>query len=133
VKSYGTLGHSRAVAELAEAAGWRLGFDPDAISDLRCAAWLHDLARVGVSTAVWEMPGPFTSGEWEQVRLHSYNSERLPARIPSLDRRSEFARTRSYSATGSSNGRCGWRRTVGDLAAGRCDGASSASHWSPGA
>ena len=27
LKSYGTLGHSRAVAEVAEAAGWRLGFD----------------------------------------------------------------------------------------------------------
>ena len=63
LKSYGTLGHSRAVAELAEAAGWRLGFDPEAIGELRCAAWLHDLGRVGVSSAVWEKPGPLTSGE----------------------------------------------------------------------
>ncbi|HEY8673685.1 MAG TPA: HD domain-containing phosphohydrolase [Candidatus Dormibacteraeota bacterium] len=90
LKSYGTLGHSRAVAELAEAAGWRLGFDPEAIGELRCAAWLHDLGRVGVSSAVWEKPGPLTSGEWEQVRLHSYHSERLLARIPAL---AELART----------------------------------------
>jgi HD-GYP domain-containing protein (c-di-GMP phosphodiesterase class II) len=90
LKSYGTLGHSRAVAELAEAAGWRLGFDADAISDLRCAALLHDLGRVGVSTAIWEKPGPLTSGEWEQVRLHSYHTERLLARIPAL---AELART----------------------------------------
>jgi HD domain len=48
LKSYGTLGHSRAVAEVAEAAGWRLGLDADAIAELRCAAWLHDLGRVGV-------------------------------------------------------------------------------------
>jgi HD-GYP domain-containing protein (c-di-GMP phosphodiesterase class II) len=90
LKSYGTLGHSRAVSELAEAAGWRLGFDPEAIAELRCAAWLHDLGRVGVSSAVWEKPGPLTSGEWEQVRLHSYYSERLLARIPAL---AELART----------------------------------------
>ena len=90
LKSYGTLGHSRAVAELAEAAGWRLGFDAGAVGDLRCAAWLHDLGRVGVSSAVWEKPGPLTSGEWEQVRLHSYHSERLLARIPAF---AELART----------------------------------------
>ena len=90
LKSYGTLGHSRAVAELAEAAGWRLGFDAGAVGELRCAAWLHDLGRVGVSSAVWEKPGPLTSGEWEQVRLHSYHSERLLARIPAF---AELART----------------------------------------
>ena len=90
LKSYGTLGHSRAVAEVAEAAGWRLGFDAETIGELRCAAWLHDLGRVGVSSAVWEKPGPLTSGEWEQVRLHSYHSERLLARIPAL---AELART----------------------------------------
>jgi HD-GYP domain-containing protein (c-di-GMP phosphodiesterase class II) len=90
LKSYGTLGHSRAVAEVAEAAGWRLGFDAETIGGLRCAAWLHDLGRVGVSSAVWEKPGPLTSGEWEQVRLHSYHTERLLARTPAL---AELART----------------------------------------
>jgi HD-GYP domain-containing protein (c-di-GMP phosphodiesterase class II) len=90
LKSYGTLGHSRAVAEVAEAAGWRLGFDAETIGELRCAAWLHDIGRVGVSSAVWEKPGPLTGGEWEQVRLHSYYSERLLARIPTL---AELART----------------------------------------
>jgi HD-GYP domain-containing protein (c-di-GMP phosphodiesterase class II) len=60
------------------------------ISELRCAAWLHDLGRVGVSSAVWEKPGSLTSGEWEQVRLHPYHTERLLARIPAL---AELART----------------------------------------
>ena len=90
LKSYGTLHHSRSVAEVAEAAAWRLGFPPDAIADLRRAAWLHDLGRVGVSAAVWEKPGSLTSGEWEQVRLHSYHTERLLARIPAL---ADLART----------------------------------------
>ncbi len=90
LKSYGTLGHSRAVAEVAEAAGWRLGLTPEAISDLRRAAWLHDVGRVGVSAAVWEKPGALTSGDWEQVRLHSYYTERLLARIPAM---SELARS----------------------------------------
>ena len=90
LKSYGTLGHSRDVAQVAEAAGWRLGLAPQAISDLRRAGWLHDMGRVGVSAAIWEKPGPLTSGEWEQVRLHSYHTERLLSRIPAM---SELART----------------------------------------
>jgi len=90
LKSYGTLGHSRAVAEVAEAAGWRLGLAPEVVSDVRRAGWLHDMGRVGVSTAVWEKPERLTSGEWEQVRLHSYHTERLLARIPALN---ELART----------------------------------------
>ncbi|MGZ6615253.1 MAG: HD domain-containing phosphohydrolase [Solirubrobacteraceae bacterium] len=90
LKSYGTLGHSRSVAEVAEAAAWRLGLPLEAITELRRAAWLHDVGRVGVSAAVWEKPGPLTSGQWEQVRLHSYYTERLLARIPAL---SELART----------------------------------------
>jgi HD-GYP domain-containing protein (c-di-GMP phosphodiesterase class II) len=84
LKSYGTLGHSRAVAEVAEAAGWRLGLAPEVITELRRVAWLHDVGRVGVSAAVWEKPGTLTSGEWEQVWLHSYHTERLLARIPAL-------------------------------------------------
>jgi HD-GYP domain-containing protein (c-di-GMP phosphodiesterase class II) len=90
LKSYGTLGHCRSVAEVAEAGGWRLGLAPEAIAELRRAAWLHDLGRAGVSAALWEKPGPLTSGEWEQVRLHSYHTERLLARIPAL---SGLART----------------------------------------
>jgi HD-GYP domain-containing protein (c-di-GMP phosphodiesterase class II)/DNA-binding CsgD family transcriptional regulator len=84
LKSYGTLHHSRSVADVAEAAAWRLGLPPGEIAELRRAAWLHDMGRVGVSAAVWEKPGPLTSGEWEQVRLHSYQTERLLARIPAL-------------------------------------------------
>jgi HD-GYP domain-containing protein (c-di-GMP phosphodiesterase class II) len=91
-KSFGTLGHSRAVADVAEAAGWRLGFDAAAIGELRRGALLHDLGRACVSSAVWEKPGPLTGGEWEQVRLHSYHTERLLARIPGL---AELARTAS--------------------------------------
>ena len=70
--------------EVAEAAAWRLGLPPGEIAELRRAAWLHDMGRVGVSAAVWEKPGRLTSGEWEQVRLHSYHTERLLARIPAL-------------------------------------------------
>jgi HD-GYP domain-containing protein (c-di-GMP phosphodiesterase class II) len=72
-----TYGHSAGVARLARAAGESLGLDMEALARLEVAALLHDLGRVAISNAVWEKPGPLTSGEWEQVRLHPYHSERI--------------------------------------------------------
>ena len=47
---------------------------------MRRAACVHDLGRVGVSAAIWDKAGPLRSGEWEQVRLHPYYTERVLAR-----------------------------------------------------
>jgi response regulator RpfG family c-di-GMP phosphodiesterase len=66
-----THGHSQEVARLAVGAAERLGLERDAVARLEVAACLHDLGRIGVSNRVWSKPGPLTTGEWEQVRLHS--------------------------------------------------------------
>jgi HD-GYP domain-containing protein (c-di-GMP phosphodiesterase class II) len=68
--------HSTGVAELAEAAAWRMGLPPEAVATIRRAALAHDLGRVGVSNAIWENPGPLGFGDWERVRLHPHYSER---------------------------------------------------------
>jgi HD-GYP domain-containing protein (c-di-GMP phosphodiesterase class II) len=77
LKSPYTVGHSSAVAELAEAAARRLGLPEDDVVTLRRAALLHDLGRVGVSSGIWEKKGPLTRAEWEQIRLHPYHTERI--------------------------------------------------------
>lgn len=79
-----THGHSREVARLATAAAERLRMDTPAIAQLRIAALLHDLGRVGISDAIWEKPGPLTMAEWEQVRMHAYHSERILATSQTL-------------------------------------------------
>ncbi|HZO63153.1 MAG TPA: HD domain-containing phosphohydrolase [Gaiellaceae bacterium] len=76
--------HSAAVADLAEAAAWRLGLRPDGVAALRRAALAHDLGRVGVSNAIWEKPGPLGFGEWERVRLHPHFTERAFAQSEAL-------------------------------------------------
>ena len=75
-----TQGHSSATADVAVAAGERLGLDDPALEDLRLAAYVHDLGRVPISNEVWEKPGPLNSAEWEEVRMHAYHSERILAR-----------------------------------------------------
>ncbi|MEV0176820.1 HD domain-containing phosphohydrolase [Streptomyces sp. NPDC050803] len=73
------LGHSAGVAELAEGAGRSLGLAEREVEDLRRAALLHDLGRVGVSSGIWDRPGPVTRTEREQIRLHPYHTERILA------------------------------------------------------
>lgn len=80
-----TLGHSTGVAELATRSATQIGLDPGCVERVRLAALLHDLGRVGVPNAVWEQPGPLTTSQWEQVRLHAYRSERILARSPVLE------------------------------------------------
>jgi HD-GYP domain-containing protein (c-di-GMP phosphodiesterase class II)/DNA-binding CsgD family transcriptional regulator len=83
LKSTFTLGHSSGVADLAAAAAERLGLpDPD---DVRLAGLLHDLGRTAVGAGVWEKPGPLSTTEWEQVRLHPYHTERILARSTTLE------------------------------------------------
>jgi len=74
LKSPYTLGHARAVAELAAASAEQLGEDSEL---LRRAGLVHDLGRLGVSNAIWDKPGPLGAGEWERVRLHPYLTERM--------------------------------------------------------
>ena len=76
--------HSTGVAELAEAAAWRMGLPADSVTLVRRAALAHDLGRVGVSNAIWEKPGPLGFGEWERVRLHPHFTERAFAQSPAL-------------------------------------------------
>lgn len=84
LKSPFTTGHSSGVALLAAAAGERLGLGEQEVSALRQAGYLHDIGRVGISTGIWDKPGPLSAGEWERVRLHPYYTERVFARPQAL-------------------------------------------------
>lgn len=77
LKSPYTLGHSRAVAELAVAAATTAGIPPREVRTLRRAALVHDFGRLGVSNSIWDKRGPLGAGEWERVRMHPYIAERM--------------------------------------------------------
>jgi HD-GYP domain-containing protein (c-di-GMP phosphodiesterase class II) len=77
LKSPYTLGHARAVADLAAATGPQLGLSEDAVRTLRRAGIVHDLGRLGVSNSIWDKRGPLGAGEWERVRIHPYLTERM--------------------------------------------------------
>ena len=86
LKSPHLVGHSRGVAALAAAAAQRARLSAADVADVRRAALLHDLGRVGVSAGIWAKPRLFNEREWEEVRLHPYHTERVLAQPAGLAR-----------------------------------------------
>ena len=65
------------------------------------AGHLHDIGRVGVVLDIWDKPGPLTEIERERVRMHSYFTERILARVDALARRRDRgARPRRLDGSG---------------------------------
>jgi HD-GYP domain-containing protein (c-di-GMP phosphodiesterase class II) len=80
LKSPSWLGHSAGVAALAAGAASRLGLPAGEVTLVERAALVHDLGAIGVSTGVWDKPGPLSAADKERVRMHPYLTERTLAR-----------------------------------------------------
>ena len=78
------VGHSTGVADLVARAADRCRLDSVERGAVRRAALVHDLGRVAVPPHIWNRPGPLSADEWEQVRLHPYQTERVLSRSPFL-------------------------------------------------
>ena len=79
LKSPYTIGHSRAVAELAQSAASIHGYSPAEVLKVRRAGLVHDLGRLGVPNTIWDKHGELTEAEAERVRMHPYLTERMLA------------------------------------------------------
>ena len=84
LKSPFRIGHSRGVAALACGAAQGLGLPAGDGVLVRRASWLHDLGMIGVPSAVWDEPRPWTLAQRERARTHPYLTERMLARMPAL-------------------------------------------------
>ena len=67
-----TKGHSTRVTEYTLDIARRLGFQPGTPfwEDMKRAALLHDVGKIGVSDFILHKPGPLTPEEWEEMRRH---------------------------------------------------------------
>jgi HD-GYP domain-containing protein (c-di-GMP phosphodiesterase class II) len=83
-KSPFTAGHSGRVADYAARLGENLGVLPTRLRRLRRAAALHDVGKLGVSSAVLEKPGRLDEGEWAAVRAHAGHTQAILGRIGAL-------------------------------------------------
>ena len=90
-KSPFTAGHSGRVAGLAQSLGERFGMLPARVRQLRRAAALHDVGKLGVSSAILEKPGKLDDAEWIAMREHASHTRAILSRIGPLAELAELA------------------------------------------
>jgi putative nucleotidyltransferase with HDIG domain len=65
-----TGGHAQRVTDLAEKLARRLKLDEKEVQNIRWAALLHDIGKIGISDEILHRPGPLSDAEWEIMRQH---------------------------------------------------------------
>jgi HD-GYP domain-containing protein (c-di-GMP phosphodiesterase class II)/DNA-binding CsgD family transcriptional regulator len=96
-----TVGHSRAVADLAAAAAARIGLAQVEVDRVRRAALVHDLGRMGVPNSVWEKSATLTESDRERIRLYPYLTGRILSRVRGLEAEASIAETHRERLDGS--------------------------------
>jgi putative nucleotidyltransferase with HDIG domain len=76
-----TGSHSRGVVELSLAVADRLGLGFDQRRNVEFAALLHDVGKIAVPNEIINKEGPLDDAEWEVMRQHTIEGERMLKRI----------------------------------------------------
>jgi HD-GYP domain-containing protein (c-di-GMP phosphodiesterase class II) len=76
-----TGSHSRGVVELSLAASDRLGLGFEQRRNVEFAALLHDVGKIAVPDEIINKRGPLDDAEWEVMRRHTIEGERMLKRI----------------------------------------------------
>ena len=66
-----TYGHSENVAIISELIGKAMGLSTKELTDLRAAALLHDVGKVGIPDSILTKPCKLAEDEWELMKTHS--------------------------------------------------------------
>jgi len=74
--------HSETVVDLTAKVGEALAINIDEIEQVRTAALLHDIGKVGVPDEILHKPGTLDEREWEVMRQHPVIGERILRAIP---------------------------------------------------
>ncbi|HEV2283366.1 MAG TPA: PAS domain S-box protein [bacterium] len=72
-----TAVHSVRLVAMAEAVARELGCGREEVDDIRWAALLHDIGKIGVPDSVLVKPRSLTEAEWEQMRRHPVIGEEI--------------------------------------------------------
>jgi HD-GYP domain-containing protein (c-di-GMP phosphodiesterase class II) len=92
-KSSFTAEHSTRVARYAVQIGRHMGLPAETIKLLHRAGLLHDIGKLGISTAILEKPGKLEPEEFDQIKLHPKYSDLILRRIPTFEDIADLAST----------------------------------------
>jgi HD-GYP domain-containing protein (c-di-GMP phosphodiesterase class II) len=76
--------HAGAVADRALRVARRLGVSDEALEEIRHAAELRDVGKVGVPDAILAKPAPLDGHEWAFIQEHTILGERILEAAPAL-------------------------------------------------
>jgi len=79
LRDHPTRGHSDRLAHYAERIGRRLGLSGDGIEDLKIAALLHDIGKIGIGDGILLKPGDLTPEEYDWMKMHTLMGARILA------------------------------------------------------
>lgn len=80
-KSPYTSGHSERVTLFTDLIAEELGMDGEARRQLRRAALLHDIGKLGVSNTILDKPGKLDDEEWQAMKRHAALGEEILSKI----------------------------------------------------
>ncbi len=76
-----TAGHSHRVSEWSGRVAEAMGLEARQVEDLRVAALLHDIGKIGVPDSVLRKPGPLTREERRLIEAHPLIGRRILAEV----------------------------------------------------
>ena len=87
-----TANHAEHLADMALAVGREMGLKERRLDDLRYAAILHDIGKIGVPDNVLQKPSRLDAAEWALMREHPSIGARILKPVPHLARVAEIVR-----------------------------------------
>jgi hypothetical protein len=87
-----TAEHSDDVDIIAEGVGRRLGLSGSRLEDVRVAARLHDIGKLGVPRRIIEKPDRLDPAEWAVIRRHTIIGEQILLAVPELRKAARLVR-----------------------------------------
>lgn len=72
-----TASHVYRIGNASACIGGLLGWEDSRVDDIRWAAPLHDIGKIGISDAILSKPGPLTDEEFEIIKQHTVKGARI--------------------------------------------------------
>ena len=79
-----TAEHSESVVDLTARVAEAMGLAEDEIKEVRKAALLHDIGKVGIPNEILHKNGPLDAREWKIMRQHPIIGERIMRAMPGM-------------------------------------------------
>jgi putative two-component system response regulator len=100
--------HIRRMGEYAAVLARATGWNENAVDQIRLAACMHDVGKMGVADAILKKPGKLTVEEFEQMKEHTQIGARIleGTRIPLLELAREIAMNHHEKWNGSGYPSC---------------------------